>query len=126
MCYLRPCRSAPVSFTVKGDRGVQHSVEVTAETLYKAAAAGVSLLRQEDWADGIGPGTQLEVRVKSPETTHLVTVSQIQRWCDGVLRTYVGYYQRSRTHLALGKDASVERASNRPVVSCLCEHQGSL
>lgn len=70
--------------TVKGERGVQHSVEVTAETLYEAAAAGVSLLRQEDWADGIGPGTQLEVRVKSPETTHLVTVSQITRWCDGV------------------------------------------
>ena len=27
-----------------------------------------------------------------------------------VLRTYVAYYQRSRTHLALGKDAPVERA----------------
>jgi transposase InsO family protein len=25
-------------------------------------------------------------------------------------RTYVAYYQRSRTHLALGKDAPVERA----------------
>ena len=27
-----------------------------------------------------------------------------------VLRTYVAYYQRSRTHLALGKDAPAERA----------------
>jgi putative transposase len=26
----------------------------------------------------------LSAAVKSPETTHLVTVSQIQRWCDGV------------------------------------------
>lgn len=70
--------------TVKGERGVQHSVEVTGETLYEAAASALAVLRQDDWLEVIGPGTQLEVRVKSPETTHIVTVSQIQRWCDGV------------------------------------------
>ena len=32
----------------------------------------------------IGPGTELEVRVRVPQTTHTVTVSQIQRWCDCV------------------------------------------
>ena len=82
MSSVVPLRTCIV--TIKGERGVQHSVEVTAETLYEAAAAGVSFLRDEDWAVGIGLGTQIEVRVKSPETTHLVTVSQIQRWCDGV------------------------------------------
>ena len=59
-------------------------MEVTGETLYEAAAAGVSLLRQEEWADGVAPGTELEVRVKLPETRHTVTVMQLQRWCDGV------------------------------------------
>jgi len=33
-----------------------------------------------------------------------------QRHLRRVLRTYVAYYQRSRTHLALGNDAPVERA----------------
>jgi putative transposase len=33
-----------------------------------------------------------------------------ERHLRRVLRTYVAYYQRSRTHLALGKDAPVERA----------------
>ena len=33
-----------------------------------------------------------------------------ERHLRRVLRTYVAYYQRSRTHLALGKDAPVKRA----------------
>ena len=33
-----------------------------------------------------------------------------ERHLRRVLRTYVAYYQQSRTHLALGKDAPVERA----------------
>ena len=33
-----------------------------------------------------------------------------ERHLRRVLRTYVAYYQRSRTHLALGKDVRVERA----------------
>jgi hypothetical protein len=77
-----PPRLCSVSF--KGERGVQHSVEVTAETLYEAAALALSVLKQEEWGAVIGPATQLEVRVRAPETTHIVTVSQIQRWCDGV------------------------------------------
>lgn len=77
-----PPRSCTVSFT--GPSGIRHSVEVTAETLYEAAALGLSMLRKEDWADPVAPGTQLEVQVKEPATTHTVSVIQIQRWCDGV------------------------------------------
>ena len=33
-----------------------------------------------------------------------------ERHLRRVLRTYVAYYQRSRTHLALGKDVPAERA----------------
>lgn len=43
-CQAVPLRSCVVSFT--DNRGVQHSVEVTAETLFEAAALGVALLRK--------------------------------------------------------------------------------
>ena len=33
-----------------------------------------------------------------------------ERHVRRILRTYVAYYQRSRTHLALGKDAPAKRA----------------
>jgi len=63
---------------------VRHSVEVTAETLYEAAATALSVFRQSEWADIIGPNTELHVAVKNPETMHIVTPQQIRRWCDAL------------------------------------------
>jgi hypothetical protein len=76
---LRTCR---VSFT--GPSGVRHSVEVIAETIYEAAAPGISALKNSGWADAIAPGTELEVQVREPATSHRLTVQQIRHWCDGV------------------------------------------
>jgi hypothetical protein len=75
-------RTCTVSFM--GPSGVRHSVEVTAESVYEAAAFGVSALRNSGWADAISPGTELEIQVREPATSHRLTVRQIQRWCDGV------------------------------------------
>ena len=59
-------------------------MDVTAETLYEAAALALSIFRQSEWADVIGSNTELLVAVKNPETIHSVTPNQIRRWCDGV------------------------------------------
>jgi hypothetical protein len=67
-----------------GRSGVRHSVEVTAESIYEAAALGVSALKSDGWADAIAPGTELEIEVREPATCHRLTVQQIRRWCDGV------------------------------------------
>jgi hypothetical protein len=77
-------------------------VEVTAETLYEAAAVALSVLRRDEWADVIGPGTEREVRVRSPETTHVVTVSQLQRWCDGVAVSPEEVLKRRKVKQLLG------------------------
>ena len=77
-----PLRACTVGFV--GPTGVRHSVEVTADSLYEAAIQGVSMLRQEGWAEQIAPGTQVEIQVRAPATTHCVTVAQLRRWCDGV------------------------------------------
>lgn len=71
-----------VSFT--GSSGIWHAVEVTAESIYEAAALGVSALKNSGWADAIAPGTELKVQVREPTTGHRLTVQQICRWCDGV------------------------------------------
>jgi hypothetical protein len=47
--------------TLAGERGVRHPVEVTAETLYEAAATALSIFRQSEWADIIGPNTELSL-----------------------------------------------------------------
>jgi hypothetical protein len=55
-----------------------------AESLHEAAALGLSLLRSQDWVDAIAPGTAIEVAVRAPATTHIVTLAQLLRWVDGV------------------------------------------
>lgn len=73
-------RSCVVSFS--DTSGIRHRVEVTAETLFEAAAMGLKLLREHGWASPIGPATRLEVRVSHPTITHEVTVQQLQRWSE--------------------------------------------
>ena len=73
-------RTCVVSFTDLA--GIQHSIEVAAESLYEAAALAVSEFRRHPWTDGMEPGavTRLAVSVKSPATTHEVSIRQLERW----------------------------------------------
>jgi hypothetical protein len=89
-----------VSFS--GERGVRHSVEVTDESLFEAAALALSIFRTSEWADHIGPGTELCVTVKNPETMHRVTLSQIHRWCDGVAASPTEVLKRHRVKTLIG------------------------
>jgi hypothetical protein len=57
---------------------------VTAESIYEAAALGVSALKSDGWADASAPGTELETQLREPATCHRVPVQQIRRWCEGV------------------------------------------
>src|SRR2546429_9602426 len=54
-CLAVGLRACTVSFT--GPSGIRHSVEVTAESLYEAAALGLSRLKQDGWVEQIAPGT---------------------------------------------------------------------
>ncbi len=76
--------------------GVVHSVEVTAGSLYEAAALGLSLLRQDGWVDPAAQGTKLEVQVREPATTHTLSVAQIRRWCDSVTASPDDVLKRKR------------------------------
>ncbi len=75
-------RTCTVSFM--GPSAIRHSVEVMAESVYEAAALGISALKNSGWADAIAPGTELDVQVREPATSHRITVQQIHRWCDGI------------------------------------------
>ena len=75
-------RTCTVSFT--GPSGIRHAVDVNAESVYEAAAMGVSALKKSAWTEAIAPGTEVEVQVREPRTCHPITVQQILRWCDGI------------------------------------------
>ena len=63
--------------------GTRHSVEVTAETLFEAAAEAAGLLCKNAWVGVVGPATKFEVKVQEPAVVHHVTMQQLMRWLDG-------------------------------------------
>ena len=74
-------RSCTVSF--KDSRGIRHSAEVEAESLYEAAVLAVTRLNHAAWVEKIGPATVLDVEIREPATTHSISLQQVERWLAG-------------------------------------------
>jgi hypothetical protein len=75
---------------------VTHSVEVQAESLYEAAALGLSRLRKDGWIEGLGPATRLVIEVREPATRHTLSVQQLQRWVNGTTSSPVETLRRAK------------------------------
>jgi hypothetical protein len=65
-------------------RGIRHTAEVEAESLYEAAVLGVRLLRKDPWIERVGEATVLDVEIREPSTRHSLTLTQVERWIAGV------------------------------------------
>jgi hypothetical protein len=73
---LRNCTVA-----VRDGRDVEHSVEVTAETLYEAIAIALAALQQDNWVGEIGQGlTTVTVVVHQPPVKHEVRMKEFVSW----------------------------------------------
>jgi len=95
-CYppfvsLRTCRVA-----VTDSRGVEHAVEVLADSLFEAAALGLRVLKDDGWTEPIGGSTRIQVEVREPVTRHVVTLMQIQRWLDGATQSPHEWVKKDR------------------------------
>jgi hypothetical protein len=85
-------------------KGVEHSVEVTADSLYEAVAQGLRMLRQDDWVDDVGQGqTALTVVVRNPKVEHKVRVQDFERWLKAQGRTPAEVSLKNRLRELLGR-----------------------
>ena len=78
-------RCCTVSF--RDVRGIRHSVDVEADSLYEAAVLAVSRFRQDPWAGQVVAGTQLDVEVREPPTRHTLSLQQVERWLGAATAT---------------------------------------
>jgi hypothetical protein len=75
---LRNCTVA-----VKDVQDVEHSIEVTAETLYEAIATALAALQQDNWVGDIGQGfTTVSVLVQQPPVKHEVKIKDFLSWLN--------------------------------------------
>jgi hypothetical protein len=66
---------------VRDLRDVEHSIEVTAETLYEAIATALAALQQDNWVGEIGQGfTTVTVVVQQPPVKHEVKMKDFVSW----------------------------------------------
>jgi hypothetical protein len=68
--------------------GVEHAVEVTADSLYEAVTQGLRVLRENDWIDKVDRGQKIiSVVVRQPEVQHKVRIQDFERWLESQGRT---------------------------------------
>jgi hypothetical protein len=80
---LRKCR---ISYC--DPNGVEHIVEVTADSLYEAVAQGLRAFRENDWINEIGRGqTTISITVTHPKVQHKVRMQDFELWLESQGRT---------------------------------------
>src|SRR4051812_36156561 len=94
-------RACTVSFEDR--RGVRHSVEVEAESLYEAAVLGVRRLNQDPWIEPIDRETVLTIDVRSPAVAHTVSLVQVERWLGGAAVTPSESMKKAKLKMLLVK-----------------------
>jgi hypothetical protein len=96
---LRKCRVSCCDL-----KGVEHAIEVTADSLYEAVAQAMRAFRESDWADDLGRGqTTISVVVKNPEVEHRVRVQDFKRWLEATPRSPTEMILRNRLRELLTK-----------------------
>ncbi len=100
-----PVRSCRVS--IKDMDGVQHTVEVTAETLYEAVALGLVAVRGNDWVMGIAQGMNIvEVSVVDVPIKHSVKLQDFNAWLERTAGAPREISKRQRIKSILGLPAA--------------------
>jgi len=76
LVVLRACK-----VSIRDFRYVEHTVDVTAETLYEAVASALAALHQDSWVGEIAQGLNIvSVFVQQPYVKHEVKMQDFLAW----------------------------------------------
>ncbi len=96
---VRTCR-----VSCRDAQGVEHAVEVTAQSLYEAVAQALRVFREDDWTESPErvPST-IVVRIKQPEIEHKVRIREFQNWLDSAAKSPAEMALKNRLRELLGR-----------------------
>ena len=76
-----PVRQCKV--TICDLQGVEHSVQVTAGSLYEAVALGLASIRTDEWVEGIPSGLNaVKVSASNVAVEHSVKIQDFNDWLE--------------------------------------------
>jgi hypothetical protein len=81
---LRTCKVAWVDAG-----GIEHTVQVTAQTLYEAVAQALRVFREHDWCDQDlrGSAASVVVKIAQPEIEHRVRIRDFASWLESAAKS---------------------------------------
>lgn len=88
--------------TIRDFNGIEHTAEVTADTLYEAVALGLAAIRKSSWNEGIAENVAVRVLVRDTPVEHTVELKAFTRWLETQGRTPKDITTRSRVREILG------------------------
>lgn len=101
MLRYMPARCCRVTF--RDLDGVDHTVPVTASSLYEAVALGLAALRSEEWVAGIADGPEtVTVAVMNVAVEHRVAMKDFRSWLGRPARSPRDVARRARVREILG------------------------
>jgi hypothetical protein len=73
---VRTCR-----VTCRDAQGIQHTVQVIAQSLFEAVAQALRVFREHDWSEEPNSGSaSVVVTIKPAEVEHRVQIKDFQNW----------------------------------------------
>ena len=85
-------------------RNIEHAVDVTADSLFEAAAVAVRAFREGALMDDLPvPGTELRIAVFPLPVEHRVRLQRVEQWAQtGTMKSPVEMLRRERVRELLG------------------------
>jgi hypothetical protein len=74
---VRTCR-----VTCRDAQGVEHTVQVTAQSLFEAVAQALRVFREHDWSNDPSGSASVVVTIKPAEVEHRVRIKDFQSWLE--------------------------------------------
>ena len=99
---LRACK-----VSVTDMRDIEHTIDITAETLYEAVAAALAVLQQDSWVGEIAQGLNtVGVLVQQPPVKHEVKMKDFVSWLGRQGRSPAEVILKQKLERILGKSNS--------------------
>ena len=99
----RSCR-----VTLRDSEGIEHTAEVTAESLYEAVALGLQAIQQSSWVQDIAQDVAVRVLVRDTPVEHTVGFRAFNKWLEQRGKTPKEITARNRVRDILGLWKPVE------------------
>jgi hypothetical protein len=66
--------------------GIEHTVEVSAQSVFEAVAQALRVFREHDWC-ALALAASVLVRIRQPEVEHRVQIRDFDHWLDAAGRS---------------------------------------